>query len=326
VNPDLWLCEHLIRIAPRSHAPDVVHAFLFQNGPIDAVVRCGRCGAHALLRMVDWAPPDFRLRVYALAALREEDSALYLRNLARGSCQVSRASAELDALVSAAGPTQQLVALDLRRERVVAAGAPPKHLVGEPGAYPERLPATDDARWFEILGLDKLERVRPRPEQVVVAPASFASDEDVSAFLDLLDAYARDPMGGGAPLPGDVRMRLIPDLKSRMLRGDALVLIARLGGKPVGLAVCFSSYSTFRGRPVLNLHDLAVMPEQRGAGVGRKLLEAVEDAARARRCCKVTLEVREDNARARAIYERSGFSDYAPGDARTRTLFLEKKV
>jgi ribosomal protein S18 acetylase RimI-like enzyme len=326
VNPDLWLCEHLIRIAPRTHAPDVVHAFLFQNGPIDAIVRCGRCGAHALLRMVDWAPPDFRLRVYAFAALRQEDSALYLRNLERGSCQASRAGAELDALVSAAGPTQQLVAVDWRRERVIAAGAPPKHLAGEPGAYPERLPAADDVRWFEILGLDKLEKVRPRPETLVVAPASFGNDDDITAFLDLLDAYARDPMGGGAPLPGDVRMRLIPDLKGRMLRGDALVLIARLGGKPVGLAVCFSSYSTFRGRPVLNLHDLAVLPEQRGTGVGRKLLEAVEDAARARRCCKVTLEVREDNARAREIYERTGFVDYAPGDARTRTLFLEKKL
>ena len=159
-----------------------------------------------------------------------------------------------------------------------------------------------------------------------ITPANLGTEADVIAFLALLDAYARDPMGGGAPLPGEVKARLIPDLKARMLRGDGLVLIARRGDKPVGLAVCLASYSTFLGRPVLNIHDLAVIPEERGAGVGRALLMAIDDAALARRCAKVTLEVREDNARARQLYERSGFVDYAPGGARTRTFFLEKKL
>jgi ribosomal protein S18 acetylase RimI-like enzyme len=132
-------------------------------------------------------------------------------------------------------------------------------------------------------------------------------------------------MGGARPLAADVRARLVPDLRERIARGTALVLIARREAAPAGVAVCFLGYSTFAARPLLNLHDLAVVPEARGLGVGRALLAAVDAEARARGCVKVTLEVREDNGRARRLYEHTGFIDYTPGGERTRTLFLEKK-
>jgi ribosomal protein S18 acetylase RimI-like enzyme len=144
--------------------------------------------------------------------------------------------------------------------------------------------------------------------------------------VGLVDAYARDPMGGGAGLAPDVRARLGADLRERVARGSALVLIAERGGEPVGVAICFVGYSTFRARPLLNLHDLAVLPAARGAGVGRRLLDAVAARARALGCCKVTLEVREDNAVARRLYARAGFVDSAPDGARTRTLFLEQSL
>ena len=53
------------------------------------------------------------------------------------------------------------------------------------------------------------------------------------------------------------------------------------GARPVGIATCFHGLSTFVARRLLNLHDLAVIPEYRGKGVGRRLLAAVEDKARA---------------------------------------------
>jgi ribosomal protein S18 acetylase RimI-like enzyme len=133
-------------------------------------------------------------------------------------------------------------------------------------------------------------------------------------------------MGGGAGLAEDVRARLAGDLRERVARGGAVVLVAERGGEPVGVAVCFLGYSTFRGRPLLNLHDLAVLPAARGAGVGRALLDAVGARAKELGCCKVTLEVREDNATARRLYARAGFVDSAPDGARTRTLFLEQSV
>jgi ribosomal protein S18 acetylase RimI-like enzyme len=133
-------------------------------------------------------------------------------------------------------------------------------------------------------------------------------------------------MGGGAPLPEDVCARLGADLGERAARGTAVVLLALAGGAAVGVAVCFVGYSTFRARPLLNLHDLAVLPEARGSGVGLALLEGVAARARTRGCCKVTLEVREHNATARRLYQRTGFVDAGSGAAATRTLFLERDV
>ena len=155
MNPELALCAHFSALAAGDVSPEIAHAFLFQNGPIDAVVRCRDCGAHALLRLLDWAPPGYALRVYALAALRAEDTALFLRNLERGSCQVARASAELAALIAAAGPNERIAALDVAHERVVAAAVQPHGAIREPGDFPARLPRAQDARWFAALGIEK---------------------------------------------------------------------------------------------------------------------------------------------------------------------------
>jgi ribosomal protein S18 acetylase RimI-like enzyme len=93
-------------------------------------------------------------------------------------------------------------------------------------------------------------------------------------------------------------------------------LLAFVGDEPVGAAVCFFGLSTFRARPLVNIHDLAVLPKHQGKGVGPALLAAVEDHARRRGCCKITLEVQDDNVRARNVYRRFGFEDYDLGPTR----------
>ena len=80
--------------------------------------------------------------------------------------------------------------------------------------------------------------------------------------------------------------------------------------EPAGIAVCFFGFSTFRARPLLNVHDLAVMPKYRRQGVGSALLRECENRALRAGCCKLTLEVQDDNLRARALYERFGFGDF----------------
>jgi ribosomal protein S18 acetylase RimI-like enzyme len=93
------------------------------------------------------------------------------------------------------------------------------------------------------------------------------------------------------------------------------------------VAVCFLGFSTFAARPLLNVHDLAVLPECRGKGVGRALLEAAEARARAHGCCKLTLEVQDSNQRARGLYASFGFADYVLGGAGpTPTRFLTKRL
>ncbi len=328
---EITLCGHLAEAGPGARSFETVHALVWQDGPIDAIARCRECGAHALVSLVDWAPPRFALRVYSVAGVADRDVALYMRNAERGSCDVSRAAAELEALWACAGPPARLIAVDVRRDAIVAScEAPPEPFAAQRG-WPERLPSPTDSRWFAALGLSKIaaplpDTVEPLRMKIEIVDADLSDARDAAALVALLDAYAREPIGGATPLAPEVSARLAPDLRARIDSGAAVVLCARSEGAPVGIAVCFVGDSTFQARPLLNLHDLAVLPDARGLGVGQALLSALEARARALGCCKVTLEVREDNARARRLYEQVGYVDYSPGGERTRTLFLEKKL
>ena len=131
------------------------------------------------------------------------------------------------------------------------------------------------------------------------------------AVVELTDAYAMDPMGSGAPLPDDARGRLIAGLRGHP---TTIVFLAYAGEAAVGLATCFLGFSTFAARPLLNIHDLVVRPPARGKGAGRALLEAIERKATALGCCKLTLEVTEQNHTARRVYERAGFPQAVYGE------------
>jgi GNAT superfamily N-acetyltransferase len=55
----------------------------------------------------------------------------------------------------------------------------------------------------------------------------------------------------------------------------AAAVIAERGGEPVGYALFFATFSSFRASRGIWLEDLFVLPAHRGAGVGRALLAAV---------------------------------------------------
>ena len=152
---------------------------------------------------------------------------------------------------------------------------------------------------------------------VHVREANFDDERDAKAIIAVLDSYASAPVGGGQPLAPDVRKRLVPILRDHPTR---LVLLAFIDDEPVGIAVCFFGLSSFRARPLLNIHDLAVLPQHHGKGVGRALLKAVEASARRKGCCKLTLEVLDGNARARELYRRFGFEDVVVDESPTRFL------
>lgn len=157
----------------------------------------------------------------------------------------------------------------------------------------------------------------PSTAHVATRLANLDSPEDAHIIVSLVNDYAQDPMGGGKPLPQNVLDEMVPGMRRQP---GTLVVIAEIGGQAVGLANCFTAYSTFRAKPLVNVHDLCVRHDWRGQGVGRALLEAVADEAERRGCCKVTLEVRDDNP-ARRLYERAGFK---PGDP--HMWFLSKDL
>ena len=157
---------------------------------------------------------------------------------------------------------------------------------------------------------------------VRVVAADLACDEEMDAVVALIDAYARDPRGGGAPLTDAARARLGPGLRAHP---TARAWLAFQEDEPIGVCVAFVGFSTFHARPLLNIHDLAVLAGHRGRGVGQALLAAAEAHARESGCCKLTLEVLEDNAPARRLYARAGFDDVRHG-ASGPTRFLGKSL
>jgi len=160
-------------------------------------------------------------------------------------------------------------------------------------------------------------------DSILILSANLLDPADAGALVDLLDAYARDLMGGGTPLRDDVKKRLPVDLAARP---GAVVLLARVEGIAAGAAVAFEGYSTFEAKPLLNLHDFVVAPAFRGRGIAHRLLEALEAQAQRRDCCKITLEVLENNHRARGIYSRFGFAAYELDPMAGKALFLQKKL
>lgn len=138
-----------------------------------------------------------------------------------------------------------------------------------------------------------------------VFEADLANPSHADAIVELVDLYARDVCDEQDPLGDEVRSNMIAGLRELP---TTRVFLAFMDEQPAGVAVCFTGYSTFRAKPLINIHDLGVHPSMRGKGVGTALLDAVERAARAAGCAVITLEVDDDNDGARRLYERVGFS------------------
>ena len=102
--------------------------------------------------------------------------------------------------------------------------------------------------------------------RIAIVEADLARTDHQEAVVQLLNAYAIDPMGDGKPLSEIARRDLIPGLQQHP---TTMIFLAFDGRAPVGLAVCFRGFSTFAARPLLNIHDFSVLPACRGAGVGR---------------------------------------------------------
>jgi GNAT superfamily N-acetyltransferase len=158
---------------------------------------------------------------------------------------------------------------------------------------------------------------------VEIVEANLDRPDHQRAVLDLTDAYAADAMGSGQPLPEAVRAALVPGLRAHP---TTLIFLAYRAGEPIGIATCFRGFSTFAARGLVNIHDLAVVAAYRGCGVGRQLLEAVEQKARSLGCCKITLEVQEDNRRARGVYEAAGFAQAVYAEGAGGALFFSKRL
>jgi len=160
-----------------------------------------------------------------------------------------------------------------------------------------------------------------RPGKVQVCQADYHNPFHASALVSLLDAYAQDPVGGSEALSEFTKANLVLELAARP---HAYSVLAFDGEQPVGLVNCIEGFSTFACRPLVNVHDVAVLAECRGQGVAEQMLALAETIARARGACKLTLEVLAGNASAIRLYARMGFAGYELDPAMGKAQFFQK--
>jgi len=128
-------------------------------------------------------------------------------------------------------------------------------------------------------------------------------------LIELLNAYMADPMGGHSLLEKSKEKDVISGLINHP---GAFIFFALYKCEFAGMIVGFRGFSTFQAMPLLNIHDIVVLPEFRRNGIGRLLIRRVEEKAEKESCCKITLEVRTDNIGAMDLYKENGFSDFEP--------------
>lgn len=157
-----------------------------------------------------------------------------------------------------------------------------------------------------------------------VVRADYANPVHAAALVMLLDAYASDPMGGGEGLSDFAKANLVNALAARPHAFSVLAFASSDDATPVGLVNCIEGLSTFACKPLVNVHDVAVLPGYRGQRIGEQMLALVEQISVERGACKMTLEVLSGNKGAEKLYQRVGFAYYQLDPAMGQAGFMQK--
>jgi ribosomal protein S18 acetylase RimI-like enzyme len=157
-----------------------------------------------------------------------------------------------------------------------------------------------------------------------ICRADYGRQSHALALVTLLDAYARDPMGGGEGLSDFARTHVVRSLAERPQAFSVLAFMGVQDETPVGLINCIEGFSTFACQALVNIHDVVVLPAYRGQHIAQQMLALVDRIARERGACKLTLEVLSGNAGAMQLYRRVGFANYQLDPAAGHAQFLQK--
>ena len=97
----------------------------------------------------------------------------------------------------------------------------------------------------------------------------------------------------------------------RILDPDSAVMciVAEVEGQVYGFANCVVHENTWETQPVCYLEDLYVLPSARSRGIGKALIEWLRNAMRAEGWARLYWMTREDNARARQLYDQFARAD-----------------
>lgn len=158
-------------------------------------------------------------------------------------------------------------------------------------------------------------------EQIHVRRADYSNAADAAALVMLLNAYASEPAGGAEPLSEYAKAHLVPSLAAMP---HAYSILAFDGETPVGLVNCIEGFSTFKCKPLVNVHDVAVLASHRKRGIAEQMLAEAERVAKQRGAVKMTLEVLSGNVPAFRLYTRIGYAGYQLNPAMGTAQFMQK--
>ncbi|WP_018876502.1 GNAT family N-acetyltransferase/peptidase C39 family protein [Thioalkalivibrio sp. ALE31] len=136
------------------------------------------------------------------------------------------------------------------------------------------------------------QRVAPAAESALIRPATL---EDLEALVALEDAAF------------EIDRISRRQFRYLLTRGHAVTLVAEGPGGEGLLGYVMLLFS--RGTSLARLYSIAVSARARGQGLGRRLVEAAEDAARQHGRTDLRLEVRRDNAASLALFRGLGYRD-----------------
>lgn len=129
-----------------------------------------------------------------------------------------------------------------------------------------------------------------------------ATIHDLDRLVPLFDAYRQ--FYGQPPDP----ILAHQFLGDRLARGQSVVLIAEdCDGVAIGFVQLFPTFSSILAAPVFILHDLFVVSAGRMRGVGRLLLNAAAEMARAQGVVRLELATAIPNRPAQRLYESMGW-------------------
>jgi GNAT superfamily N-acetyltransferase len=133
-----------------------------------------------------------------------------------------------------------------------------------------------------------------------------ATETENELLVELCAALHREDAG---PLPADARhlRATLATLRREPWRGRAVV--CEVDQRVVGYALLIAFWSNELGGEVCAVDELYVVPDLRGRGHGTALFEAIERGALwPAPAAAMALGTTPDNARARRLYERLGFT------------------
>ncbi len=144
--------------------------------------------------------------------------------------------------------------------------------------------------------------------------AGTADAEQIGRLLHAFNTEYREWTPGPEPIADRMR-ELLPG-------GDTAVLLA--GEPPCGIAVLRIRPSLWTPAPECYLAELYVQPQMRGKGLGRALMEAALELARAEGATYIDLGTSEDDVAARSLYESLGFTN-REGDPDGPVMYLYER-